>query len=284
MSASPYEDFLFLYDDVTDALRQFVRAGVKDGAITHPEQLWFEELIKGFKSKFNDWPNAKRGTAIGDYLRLFDGRRIAKPLRVAGHAFLHVAYDLPRVIADTLDRRPMTDRPRLRSLFLRPGPVFRERFMEQAKSGTFGVLLRPVGYLKPAEILSYWLLSLRSVAWIHAETLADSGKLRDTLELQLEDGLFQAGKAGTTGSIADLDNHTLFRSMSMLTPVAQHPVIASVIGAGLIAVILASTTRARHQAIANRIAYLGGRIYIEAAKALQGENAPPPERPMPARA
>jgi hypothetical protein len=281
VSASPYDDFLSLYDDVTVALRSFVRAGLKHGSMTKDEQLWFEQLIGGFDGKFKDWPNAKRGTAIGEYLRLFDARRVSKPLRVAGHAFLHVAYDLPRVIADSLNSRPATDRPRLRSLFLMPGPVFRERFMAQARAGTFGVLLRPVGHLRPAEILAYWLLSLRSVAWIHAETLADSGGLRPTLESQLADGLLEAGKAGTTGSIAELDNHTLFRSMSVLTPVAEHPVIAGVIGAGVIAVILASATRARNQAIANRIAYLGGRIYIEATKALHGgENAPPPERPV----
>jgi hypothetical protein len=274
--ASPYEDFAALYDDVTEALREFVRKGDQYGALTASEQLWFEQLIKGFKQEFKAWPTFPPGSALGDYLRLFDRRGIAKPLRVAAHAFLHVAYDLPRVIANTLQHLPVADRPRLRSLFLRPGPLFRQRFMEQARQGTFGFLLRPVGYFKPAEILAYWLLSIRSVAWIHAETLADSAGLRATLELQLADGLLVAGITSTRGSIPKLDNHTLFRSASVLTAVAEHPVIASLVGAGLLMILATAATRVRNEAIANRIAYLGGRTYVEAAKALQGENVPPP--------
>jgi hypothetical protein len=43
------------------------------------------------------------------------------------------------------------------------------------------------------EILAFWATSLRSVAWIHAEVLLDSGG-RPFLERQLARRLFQAGR------------------------------------------------------------------------------------------
>jgi hypothetical protein len=283
--SAQFDEFHDLYRAVTRALRQFVNDGSRVNAISDTEVDWFDDLIRGFDAEFYAWP-VTANPHIRNYLDLFAARRVSTPLRLAAHAFLHVAYDLPRVIADNLKAYPLQDRARLRSLFLRPAPLFRQVFMDQLRQGFVGTLGRPFGYFKPAEIAGYWLLSLRSVAWIHAETLADAGIRRPFMELRLARGLLSAGntsnKIGGLAAIPKLDNSTLFQVTTPAVLSVQHPLAVSLTALGVTSALAATAAvRWYNQRQANRVAYFGAQVYAEATKALQGvERAPPPTREL----
>lgn len=279
------DDFHRLYRSVTSRLQHFVAAGVRahriSGVHAHgindPEAAWYQDLIDGFEHEFNGWPNTPSAD-IEEYLQLFEARKVSSPLRLAAHAFLHVAYDLPRVIAATLVSTPLSQRARLRSLFLRPAPLFRDVFLQHAREGHFGLIARPLGYFKPAEVLGYWVLSLRSVAWIHAETLADS-PAPNVLADQLAQGMLAVGKdvRGIT-TIPKLDNSILFQ-VAPIALMQAHPVATGLAAAGL-ALVAGSAIRLRNEVQTKRIAYFGARTYIAATKALQGSEADPPPARM----
>jgi hypothetical protein len=178
--------------------------------------------------------------------------------------------------------------------------LFRQVFVEQLRAGLFGTALRPVGYLKSAEIIAYWVLCLRSVAWIHAETLADSWNGRPNLELDLAQGLLNAGRdcinVGGIPGMARMDNSTLFQVAAPLAMVAEYPsATLLVLGLVLVSVVLMSLYRDRTRqkelqrlakeverlaaelswsgvehlnAEAEQIAYFGARVYIAVTKAM----------------
>ncbi|MET0986823.1 MAG: hypothetical protein ABW034_15600 [Steroidobacteraceae bacterium] len=282
---APYSEFQVLYDAVTRKLWDFALEAQIKGRMSSADLAWFYDVIVGFTHEFRQWSSAPPGP-IWDYLACLEQRKVSPTFRVAGHAFLHVAYDLPRVIADNLAGRTQADRMRLRSVFLRPAPVFRELFMEQVRQGLMGFFSRPLGYLKPAEILSYWLLTLRTVAWIHAETLVDAASGRSTLERQLAQGLFNAAQASLQvkglARVPKLDNSTLLQVASPVAFVSTHPLlISSIAMAVALATIAGSAASLHNQVRANRTAYFGALVLIETSKALQGtQEAPPPAREM----
>lgn len=278
MNAVPaeYRDFARLYDSVTDALVRYVNKGLAETRISQPQADWFWWLIEKFAEEFQSWDSAP--APIRHYLDLFN-HDVSRRVRLSAHAFLHVAYDLPRVIARTLRRIPRGDRLVYRSLFLRPAPLFRRVFVEQARHGYLGLLARPLGYLKAAEILSYWLLSLRSVAWIQAESLADSAHWV-AMEHELARAIDRAGEHAC-GRIEKLDNSRLFQAASPLLVAAHHPEATAAAALGLGALLAAALTRARNERVAKRIAYFGACVHMELAKAtmtVEGKLPPADDR------
>jgi hypothetical protein len=270
-----YRDFARLYGSVTEELVRYVNKGLAETRISLPQANWFGWLIQKFAEEFQSWDSAP--APIRHYLDLFN-HDVSRRVRLSAHAFLHVAYDLPRVVARTLRSIPHGDRPVYRSLFLRPAPLFREVFLEQARRGYFGLLARPLGYLKAGEILSYWLLSLRSVAWIQAESLADSVHWV-AMEHELARAIDRAGEQAC-GRIEKLDNSTLFQAASPLLIASHHPeaTVAAALGLGG---LLAALIRARNDGVAKRIAYLGACVHIELAKAtmtVEGKLPPADDR------
>jgi hypothetical protein len=273
-----YRDFARLYDSVTEELARYVREGLAERRISQPQADWFWWLIKKFAQEFHSWDSAP--APIRHYLDLFnDG--VSPRVRLSAHAFLHVAYDLPRIIAHTLRRIPPSDRLAYRSLFLRPAPLFRQVFLEQARRGYLGILARPLGYLKAGEILGYWLLSLRSVAWIQAESLADSTYWMP-MEQELARAIDRAG-ARARGRIEKLDNSTLFQVASPLLAASEHPMATAAAALGLVGLLAATLTRVRNEQVAGGIAYFGACVHIELAKAtmtVEGKLPPADDRPV----
>ena len=107
---------------------------------------------------------------IKEYLELFQGPGVNPQLRLAAHAYLHIAFDLPRVISTTLPPQG-ANRVSMRRAFLRPGPVFLEAFRAHARSGKLGRLAKFLGRFEVTRALGYWVLTLRTVAWVQAELL-----------------------------------------------------------------------------------------------------------------
>lgn len=260
-------DFLGLYDAVTEDLMNFVATARSEGRLSNIEENWFQYIISGFRREFTAWTSPAH-PEINTYLSLFDRGKASRPLRVAGHAFLHVGYDLPRVLADSIAKFAIA-RSRLRMLFVRPAPLFREMFLRKAREGTFGILARPLGFVRPMEVLAYWLLSLRSVAWIHAEILADSPPtLRQAQEQALAQALLEAGQKAKESKwvfgIPKLDNSQLFQIVPGTVLMPDPRLSASIIGVFLFALL----TRLQNESIASRIAIIGQHFGVAAPKLL----------------
>jgi hypothetical protein len=117
--------FYQLYCEITTGLTDFIDNLYVSGDVTPAEHAWFNGLINGFRSAYQRWPLAPNGH-VRTYLQLFATRN--RHLRLAAHAFLHIAFDLPRVIADSLVRVPESERWRYRTLFVRSAPRLREVF------------------------------------------------------------------------------------------------------------------------------------------------------------
>ncbi len=261
------KEFEKLYAAVTASLRTFALAGRAKVQVSNQELQWFEYLIQGFLVEFQNWSSPTH-TEIDEYLSMFDRGKASLPLRVAAHAFLHVGFDLPRVIADSLAKFPVP-RWRLRALFLRPAPLFREIFFTQAKAGTFGLLGRPLGFVKPMEVLAYWLLSLRSVAWIHAEILADAAShVRRAKEHALAQAVLDTGRIALDSAwifgIPKLDSSQIFQ----VTPAPLLLVDARMLATLAALAIGGMALRFRNESIAARIGLMGQHFSAIAPKRL----------------
>src|SRR5687768_10086214 len=88
------DGFLHLYHRVTDGIDTHAR----DRCWQPFEALFFDYAVAGFFVEYVKWSSAP----INTYLTLFHNVRY-RALQVVGHAYLHVAYDLPRVLVQDLD-------------------------------------------------------------------------------------------------------------------------------------------------------------------------------------
>jgi hypothetical protein len=277
-----FSDFHLFYDDVKTRLEAYVSEAAAQKEITSDEAVWFSDLIKAFEDAYNDWPTHKT-PAISKYLACFRKGFQSRLFRVAGHAFLHIAYDLPRVIAKSLVLNPSLDRQSLRRIFLRPSPVFGDVFLRRARQGKLGLFPRALGVPKIGAILGYWALTLRSVAWIHAEVLADleispRGTTRAALEVALAKGIVAAGEKASSPlavwNVTPLNNADLFPTgdhfPALVLPVVTAVGAARVVGVALATYFAAKAAASLHDSFTgNRIALLGQQVHLHATLAFR---------------
>src|SRR5688572_24553580 len=144
--------FEAIYRAVTGDLTMWVAEEAAAGRLTRVEQQWFEQqLIPGFLAEYTRWP-----AAVGDikkYLDAFDAPRVHGDLRLAAHVFLHIAYDLPRVIANTFVAPQRFDPHLGRAVFIRPGPRFLKVFLNEMRRGHFGWIARVGSRWDAAQML-----------------------------------------------------------------------------------------------------------------------------------
>lgn len=183
-----------LYARVTDALRLYVVEANRTGDLSDDEARWFNGLIEAFLARYQLWWQPQHpDPQIERYLARFDRWSVPAEVRLAGHAFLHIGYDLPIAMADMLYPDPAAQ-ARQGLVFVRPGPLFAKVCVEFVKSGDFG----PVRRFLPARalrLMSFWVLALRTTAWIHAGLLAyESGSRRDGMMAQMAVELDEAAR------------------------------------------------------------------------------------------
>jgi hypothetical protein len=179
--------FWELYDNVTDMIRNCYRSLHSNSGTLQ----FFEYLIAGFFAAYRGWPN---DPDVLNYLVLFNRRSPYRVLQLVGQAYLHMAYDLPRTIADALTTDPAIPITRTEAkmayLSLEPGfvTVSEETFRKRSRIGVFAA----IGFLgfsrrSAAGHFSYWVKAIRSNAFHHAEILIDppSPYTRAVLERRL---------------------------------------------------------------------------------------------------
>jgi hypothetical protein len=188
--------FWNVYSKTTEKLRTFIGQR-KDQAV----EEFLEFLIGGFYAEYERWDKLGPGRA---YFTLFRRARF-RSLSLVAHAYFHMGYDLPRTIADALTASPSLDiltkdRNDARKTFVRLNHIFPEVFAEESRSyssnGIFGLIGRIVP-LSITKIPAYWVIQMRTVAWINAEVIADELDLkkREQIEDEILTCVVKAGQA-----------------------------------------------------------------------------------------
>lgn len=227
-------DFAQLYELVTVSLQKFVNTKKSDptSALSLQDERWLIYLIEVFRQLFNDW-QADQG--LRDYLSSLEWWPLGHPrpskvnrvYRLAGHVYLHVAYDLTRALAATLDATGQLDRAELLvptnsdsfvtpvpviaharndadRLFQLAAPAFTDALESESGLQFLGTvwwgarLLRvpcPAVRRLALSTAAQWVLKLRGGAWKAAERIADALPVeRVELVSKLRDGIWAAQK------------------------------------------------------------------------------------------
>lgn len=196
--------FATIYRDVTTRLRGIATKAHIDQRNTN----WVLYLVQSFHNQYLTW---QWKPAIRAYLTDFHRRRSPKLFSLSGDVYLHIAYDLPRVIADSLSRPgpddfnvqviDPTNRFDARVLYLSAGPEFYEVLEQHATTfsvaGFFAFPAIIGRKLSALQVLGHWVIALRNTAWIHAEALCDSVN-RTQREDQLLNAVLQAATTATS--------------------------------------------------------------------------------------
>ena len=161
----------------------------------HRRWLTFiEYLIAGFFQLYCEWERQPR---LQHHLVFVNQESAYRALHLVCHAYLHMAFDLPRTTADSFGAVPLIPLPgvpraKAAYLSLEPGfkQVARRSFRKVSRVGcsaAIGVL--PILGRSSADIFSYWVLHLRSDALLHADILSapPPGVTRQQLEKKITD-------------------------------------------------------------------------------------------------
>lgn len=140
---------------------------------------WFEKLIIGFQEQRSLWDRSSPHELDG-YMSKWDiSQSRLKHLSIA--AYLHIAYDLPRVIANNHGPLDLYDRY---DVYVGAEHIFSEVLSDTARSvkvvgwwpgllsKSIAVSERLFGKTNAFEVMGQWVLKLRTTAWIHGQRLA----------------------------------------------------------------------------------------------------------------
>lgn len=137
------------------------------------ELEWFRYWVAESTAQCESWT---RTPHLAEYLTI-TGHTRPRAAAVAGYAYLHLAYDLPRFLANSLDAFPEMSRPRGRALFKSAAVLFVDRLMERCTySDLFGALGTMARWTHFGKSISYvgcnWMIAHRCSAWVLAESIA----------------------------------------------------------------------------------------------------------------
>jgi hypothetical protein len=205
--------FAHLYYQVTRDLRSYAKT------LQPSDRRWFGYLIRGFLRQFRDWDNSD----LSGYFAIIHAKPVSRYVTLAGYAFLHIAYDLPRTIADSLVHpqvgpASLTDLNRRRLAYVAVSPRFPDIIVDFLEDRW---LVRHFGESKfgraVIEQIAYWAIALRTVAWVHAEILRDGPARRRAMEQQILECLHRSARIATARGMKGIPSfHTM--DLKAVTP------------------------------------------------------------------
>jgi len=170
----------------------FGSAGIAEyvETLSAPEARWYRFLGERSDADIAAWPSRPFMT---DYLKAAGQIRL-RGFAILAFAYLHLAYDFPRFLADSF--RLFSDVPpeqRYRVYMLGAGPV-RQAMVRESKRSVVG-LVAAMSPLLPRErpLAVGWVLAHRCAAWAAAEALT-AAEDRATLEAKLWTDIDRAGR------------------------------------------------------------------------------------------
>ena len=209
------------------------------------EPDWLTQIIADFQRERDQWPHSAELAAYRDQW----ARLRFRVVWLVASVFLHVSYDLPRVLAEnwpaTGDWAGGPSEPRAELLYFDLRSIFGELLSNAAGrfavTGVYAPLLRCV----PAALignLGHWVGRLREGAWRHGRTLASlADDDRDNTEQRMIEAM--------TLALRDVNNlpwtFTLpeppdgaMRSFIVAAPVLVDPDVLGTMEAGLLLISL----------------------------------------------
>lgn len=178
-----------LFHTVTTTLARFARTLDAD------EARWFFDLLERSEAGYRAWDDRPE---IQDYLARV-ARVPSRALANLAHSYLHLAWDLPVLLADSFDRHPETDRERIGRVYAATGaPVAELARVSSVQTSVFGglaIALRVVpGGASMRRTIGNWLLVHRCSAWGAAVHLSRAHD-RARAEQRLTEGVTDAARA-----------------------------------------------------------------------------------------
>ncbi len=191
-----YVPFDITYNDVTRRIYDYSET-ISDLRT----RSWLETLVRGFLDERRNWPSNpldEAPTTYREYMMLASRLRW-RILHLTACAYLHISYDLPRVIADewpnTGSWATGPDQKTGQYIYFDLRPIFSSVLHSVAKRRA--VMGIPALFLSrlPNDIvgiLSHWVLVLRASAWMHAQRLQSAGPQRTYIEAKMMEAMIAA--------------------------------------------------------------------------------------------
>lgn len=169
MKRKIFVPFDIVYADVTAKMNEMVRL------LGTPDSNWLSALIKAFQSERKKWDQS---SDLKEYVKAIS-RLHSKSLRLIGGAYLHIAYDLPRAMADEWPQTgAWSNGPtvlRASQIYLEINNVFPEvmnkNSIKYRVTGGLSFILRVKKENFFVETAQTWIDMLRRGAWQHAQML-----------------------------------------------------------------------------------------------------------------
>ena len=224
--------FAAFYEDVEKALDA-------DG----PTRFWFRSLIPGFRKEFERWGNDSNYPLRRSLAEVDNANDLG---RLIGFAYIHMAYDLPRVIAQKLPQlvdpnyegvvylEGQTPATKLNDIwrgFIGADMTLVRTFASHVPSllpRPFASLtgLLPKKYAKTLEIPALWVVVQRHEAWHNGEKLIGPGNLRLESQLchQVAESVHRTYAVSAQPGIFDALSLLLQLEPPLLPPIAVIPI------------------------------------------------------------
>jgi hypothetical protein len=187
-----FEPFDITYEKLTKEIKDLYN---DIGKIQDPtDRQWLQTLTEQFIKERESWEENKD---LDDYREQCEKLRGWRALQLIAGAYLHISYDLPRVIANNWPKAS-AEEFRREQIYLRLAEIFGNVFKVVTRDrrvlGYPFLLIRflPKGVL---DIATHWVLHLRAIAWIHARQLHnDPPGIRESRERALLKAMVNALK------------------------------------------------------------------------------------------
>jgi len=209
VQASFFEPFDKTWDEVSVTMNAHLNR------LAQPtERDWLGALIKGVKDERDEWLNTAN---LAPYLQACS-RLKSRFLRLMVATYLHISYDLPRVLANHWATDPPPEVSR-EFIYFDLAPVFPDvlkKIVGRRKvTGIYNCIL--VFFSTGAvRIAVNWLMYLREAAWRHGRALSlqDAQTRTDTERRMLE---------AMTAALDDVSNYRPWSALLLTPPQIQAP-------------------------------------------------------------
>lgn len=273
------------FDEPFDKVYKLVTAEIT----THPvhtshkqASVWLNKLTTEFEAEYQKWPHDR------EYRKYFEACRDQKLwfkfLYLTLGAYLHISYDLPRVISRNWPTGGYPTEELAEEVFFKLSPMFPEIFGRAVRDkDVMGWFRARFEVPESARIAaSHWMMHLRTAAWVHARRLHLSPTDRVQREKNMMKALIAAVEHVCNSDLLSaarlIPPHAMLVPMAQITPTASSTESGMSIGSkalmGLVcaAIGVAIWKRRRDRQVVNLIEALGWRILLYTNRAVHCAN------------
>jgi hypothetical protein len=160
------------------------------------ERNWLKEIMVAFQHERDLWPDSQ---PLDPY-RIQWARLRFRVVRLVASAFLHVSYDLPRVLANNWPQKGAWSggplEPRAEFLYIDLRSIFSDILSTRARRLQVTGIYAPILWCVPLKLIGnlvHWVSHLREGAWRHGRTLASqNARVRADTEQRMIEAMSRA--------------------------------------------------------------------------------------------